>query len=152
MNIQPEHIKRLAGEYAHCYAFVGDDTMPRKQKELHAAIDALSAERDALAAMVEKLREALNMTKAELCACQSVIHYHGGFDPKYSLDARAALKVANAALAAEILRGRDAEIIERCAKAIEGGNFLHDQAPAKLFAADVCRMLRHMAAEIEAGK
>ncbi len=26
--------KQLATEYAHCYAFVGDDTMPRKQKEL----------------------------------------------------------------------------------------------------------------------
>jgi hypothetical protein len=35
-----EQIKRLADEYAHCYAFVGDDTMPLKRAELHAAIDA----------------------------------------------------------------------------------------------------------------
>ena len=34
-----EKIKRLADEYAHCYAFVGDDTMPIKRAELHAAID-----------------------------------------------------------------------------------------------------------------
>jgi len=26
--------KKLIGEYAHCYAFVGDDTMPKKHKEL----------------------------------------------------------------------------------------------------------------------
>jgi hypothetical protein len=38
-----EQIKRLADEYAHCYAFVGDDTMPLKRAELHAAIDAHTA-------------------------------------------------------------------------------------------------------------
>lgn len=38
-----EEIKRLADEYAHCYSFVEDDTMPRKRAELHAAIDALAA-------------------------------------------------------------------------------------------------------------
>ena len=36
-----EEIKRLADEYAHCYSFVDDDTMPLKRAELHAAIDKL---------------------------------------------------------------------------------------------------------------
>jgi len=36
-------IRRLANEYAHCYAFVGDDTMPIKKRELEAAIASLEA-------------------------------------------------------------------------------------------------------------
>lgn len=39
-----EEIKRLADEYAHCYSFVDDDTMPLKRAELHAAIDKLEHE------------------------------------------------------------------------------------------------------------
>jgi len=37
-----EQIKRLADEYAHCYSFVGDDTMPRRKAELQAAIDSIA--------------------------------------------------------------------------------------------------------------
>jgi len=36
-----QELKRLADEYAHCYAFVADETMPLKRAELHAAIDRL---------------------------------------------------------------------------------------------------------------
>lgn len=44
IDAQPaEAVKRIADEYAHAYAFVGDDTMPVKRKELHAAIDALAS-------------------------------------------------------------------------------------------------------------
>lgn len=38
-----EQVMQLANEYAHCYSFVGDDTMPRKHRELRAAIEALAA-------------------------------------------------------------------------------------------------------------
>ena len=40
-SITTKDVKRLANEYAHCYAFVGDDTIPLKQAELFAAIDEL---------------------------------------------------------------------------------------------------------------
>jgi len=33
--------KKLAGEYAHCYAFVGDDTMPIKHKQLMDHLDSI---------------------------------------------------------------------------------------------------------------
>lgn len=36
-------VKQLANEYAHCYSFVGDDTMPIKKRELEEAIDRLAA-------------------------------------------------------------------------------------------------------------
>lgn len=36
-----EKAKKLAGEYAHCYAFVGDDTMPNKHKELMEHLENL---------------------------------------------------------------------------------------------------------------
>jgi hypothetical protein len=39
MSELTEKLKIAAGEYAHCYSFVGDDTMPRKHKELHSIID-----------------------------------------------------------------------------------------------------------------
>jgi len=38
-----EQVMQLANEYAHCYSFVGDDTMPIKHRELRAAIEALAA-------------------------------------------------------------------------------------------------------------
>ncbi len=38
-----DEVMQLANEYAHCYSFVGDDTMPRKHKELRAAIEVLAA-------------------------------------------------------------------------------------------------------------
>ena len=40
----PDEVKRLADDYAHCYSFVGDDTMPRRKAELYAAIDAIAAQ------------------------------------------------------------------------------------------------------------
>ena len=40
-NDNLDEIKELADNYAHCYSFVGDDTMPIAQKKLYDAIDAL---------------------------------------------------------------------------------------------------------------
>lgn len=37
-------LMKLATDYAHCYAFVGDDTMPRRQAELRAAIEQYGRE------------------------------------------------------------------------------------------------------------
>jgi len=53
-------IKMLAGEYAHCYAFVGDDTMPRKQKELYDAIDEQQKQIDELKVRVVAITSAAN--------------------------------------------------------------------------------------------
>ena len=39
-----DKVKRLAEEYAHCYSFVGDETMPLKRAELYDAIDELGKE------------------------------------------------------------------------------------------------------------
>jgi len=36
-----EKAKKLAGEYAHCYAFVGDETMPMKHKELMSHLESV---------------------------------------------------------------------------------------------------------------
>lgn len=41
INQLAETVDRLANEYAHCYSFVRDDTMPRKKAEMEAAILAL---------------------------------------------------------------------------------------------------------------
>ncbi len=40
-KMQTEDIMKLADEYAHCYAFVGDDTMPLKRAELQEAVSKL---------------------------------------------------------------------------------------------------------------
>ena len=49
-----EKIKQLAEDYAHVYAFVGDDTMPIKRDELYAAIDQLEAKHKAELAQAVK--------------------------------------------------------------------------------------------------
>lgn len=50
-----ERVKDLAGDYAHCYAFVKDETMPLKHAELHKAIDAMqSALDDAVAKLAAR--------------------------------------------------------------------------------------------------
>lgn len=59
MSDMSKPIKELVGEYAHCYAFVGDNTMPRKQKELYDAIDKLQQESTALKTMVNELKNHL---------------------------------------------------------------------------------------------
>lgn len=63
MSELTEKIKVLAGEYAHCYSFVGDDTMPRKQKQLYDAIDEAQQQIDELQARVEVLESALEEIK-----------------------------------------------------------------------------------------
>ena len=32
-------LKQIIDEYAHCYAFVDDETMPEKRKQLHALLE-----------------------------------------------------------------------------------------------------------------
>lgn len=49
-----EKAKELAGEYAHCYAFVGDDTMPRKHKELMDHLDSACVCNEELDLLKEK--------------------------------------------------------------------------------------------------
>ncbi len=52
-----------------------------------------------------ELLGALIDARRELHACQAVIHYAGGFDPAYVRDAQAAIKRADAAIAAQ--QGQD---------------------------------------------
>ena len=55
-----QDILELADEYAHCYAFVGDETMPIKRKQLHDAIAAIQAqESEKWQARVAELEEVL---------------------------------------------------------------------------------------------
>ncbi|CUR70321.1 hypothetical protein [Achromobacter xylosoxidans] len=53
----------------------------------------------------QELLDALIEARRELHACQAVIHYAGGFDPAYVRDAQAAIKRADAAIAAQ--QGQD---------------------------------------------
>lgn len=46
----------------------------------------------------EELVAALKLTRENLRACQATIHLCGGFDPAYVNDAKAAMKIADAAL------------------------------------------------------
>jgi hypothetical protein len=64
-------------------------------------------------------------------ALNDAIDYHVqiALDPQVSSDA-----------AALVQRGRDA-MLREVIKAIQGGSFLHDKSPAKLFANEVCKML-----------
>lgn len=59
-------IKVLAEEYAHCYAFVNDETMPRKQAELYAAIDEL--EKQHQVEVSKEVAKLLEMIKSDLLA------------------------------------------------------------------------------------
>lgn len=52
-----------------------------------------------LIAAAPELLDVLTLARQELHACQAVIHLHGGFDPAYVLDAQAALKSMDAAIA-----------------------------------------------------
>jgi len=59
-----ELIKKLANEYAHCYAFVADDTMPVKQAELYDAIDAIEAEHQK--ALIQQDQESTKVLEAAI--------------------------------------------------------------------------------------
>lgn len=61
MSEQIEKLMKLASEYAHCYAFVGDDTMPLKRAELQACAEIMQAEIDKRDARIAQLEEALKM-------------------------------------------------------------------------------------------
>ena len=50
-------------------------------------------------ALCEELVAALKLTRENLRACQATIHLCGGFDPAYVIEAQAAMKIADAALA-----------------------------------------------------
>ena len=54
---------------------------------------------------LDALTDALTDCRRELQSCQSVIHLAGGFDPRYVSDAKAAIKKADAALAAQAKQG-----------------------------------------------
>ena len=41
-----DELKELAENYAHCYSFVGDDTMPIARDKLYEAIDAICQKDD----------------------------------------------------------------------------------------------------------
>jgi len=58
-------LKVLAGEYAHVYSFVRDDTMPRKHKELNDAIDSVFAQVAELKAENERLKVASDFDFSE---------------------------------------------------------------------------------------
>lgn len=57
---------------------------------------------------LDALTDALTDCRRELQSCQSVIHMAGGFDPRYVSDAKAAIKKADAALAAKAKQGEQA--------------------------------------------
>lgn len=71
-------------------------------REVSASVAAPAAG-DAL-----ELLGALIEARRELHACQAVIHLAGGFDPAYVRDAQAALKRADAAIAAQQGKGGEA--------------------------------------------
>lgn len=80
---------------------------------LSDAVGGLLAEREFLALLTpapaagdaQELLGALIEARRELHACQAVIHLAGGFDPAYVRDAQAALKRADAAIAAQQGKG-----------------------------------------------
>jgi hypothetical protein len=108
--------------------------------QTHADVLDLIGERDQLAAQNLAMREALQEmrddypVRSELCM---------------DIFRRAGAALALPDLATDILRKRDAETrkaaILEASKAIAGGSFLHDKAPAKMFANEVCAMLGRLA-------
>ena len=65
----------------------------------HAEYDVSDRADARLITAAPDLLAALIQCREELRACQSVIHYAGGFSPAYVEQAQAAMKVADAALA-----------------------------------------------------
>lgn len=76
-------------------AFAIDFNEDREQ-----VVDWVYEKADALLiAAAPELLDALIKTREELCACQSVIHYAGGFSPAYVEQAQIAMKIADTAIA-----------------------------------------------------
>jgi len=107
------------------------------------------SERDALALQNKQLREALEVVHAQLIDGKIFTQQmHQRPYWRYSVSDCLALPD----LSTEIIKRHDAEQIRLCIQMIQSGNFLHDQAPAKLFSNEVCARLEREALKLEQTK
>lgn len=134
----PDEVKRLADDYAHCYSFVGDDTMPRRKAELYAAIDALAAQAAPAAQPVAwRIRET-NPEYPEPCPWhyreQSERPYcswkYHEMQPLYASPQAATTELQDRKLLALTARLDEAERVIRSAASVMRGDGVEDQGEA----------------------
>lgn len=100
------------------------------------------------------LREALVICKQFITEAILDDNYHEascGLDEIYNLRDKA-IKLSEAALSAtpaESLRAHDDEVIEKCAKVCEGGNFLTESSPEYMFAKSAAKAIRAIKSEVK---
>ena len=116
-NDRIEDVRKRSGAWVPLYP--GFATLPKPLSDLryhgefirgwNQCLREVSASVAAPAAGdAQELLGALIEARRELHACQAVIHLAGGFDPAYVRDAQAALKRADAAIAAQQGKGGEA--------------------------------------------